>query len=136
MFGSIGWAVTMFTMGMVLDHSRIFQEAKCDANEGQRNYNVCFSVFAILMGCALLVGFMIPFKYKEVPGYNPNTNANMPMNNIGHGQQGELPQLSIKKWRLCQMFVGNFVAHFIIHGKRNLVLLHQVNKNQWIKKKS
>ena len=90
MFGSIGWGATMFIMGMVLDHSRIFQEAKCDVNEGQRNYNVCFFVFSGLMFCALLIGFMIPFKYKERPGYNAKPNA-MPMNNVNHGQQGRVP---------------------------------------------
>ena len=88
MFGSIGWGVTMFVMGMVLDHSRVFQEAKCQTNEGQRNYNVCFFVFALLMFIALLIGFMIPFKYKERPGYNPKANNSMPMNNVGHGNQG------------------------------------------------
>ena len=88
-FGSIGWAVTMFTMGMVLDHSRIFQNAKCDMNEGQRNYNVCFYVFAILMFCAFLVGSMLPFKYKERPGYGAKPGANnIPMNNVSHGQPG------------------------------------------------
>ena len=85
MFGSIGWGATMFIMGMVLDHSRVFQEAKCQTNEGQRNYNVCFFVFSILMFIALVVGFMLPFKYKERPGYNPNK---MQMNNVGHPQQG------------------------------------------------
>ena len=56
----------MFVMGMTLDHSRIFQDAKCDPNEGQRNYNVCFFVFATLMGIAFLVATALPFKYKEV----------------------------------------------------------------------
>jgi len=88
MFGSIGWGVTMFVMGMVLDHSRVFQEAKCQTNEGQRNYNVCFFVFSLLMFIALFVGFMIPFKYKERPGYNPKANNSMPMNNVGNGDQG------------------------------------------------
>ena len=96
MFGSIGWGVTMFVMGMVLDHSRVFQEAKCQTNEGQRNYNVCFFVFTVLMFIALLVGFMIPFKYKERPGYNPKSN-NMPMNNVGHGQAGKYSMFNHKK---------------------------------------
>ena len=96
MFGSIGWGVTMFVMGMVLDHSRVFQEAKCQTNEGQRNYNVCFFVFTVLMFIALLVGFMIPFKYKERPGYNPKSN-NMPMNNVGHGQAGKYSMFDHRK---------------------------------------
>ena len=67
MFGSIGWGVTMFIMGMVLDHSRIFQGAKCNMNQSQRNYNVCFSVFSGLMFLALLVGSQIPFRYSGSP---------------------------------------------------------------------
>ena len=55
-------------------------------NEGQRNYNVCFSVFSTLMGCALIVATQMPFIYT---GPEP-TNANaMPMNNIPNGRQVE-----------------------------------------------
>ena len=54
MFGSFGWAVTMFIMGMVLDHSKLFQHAKCEMSRGQRNYNVCFFAFATFMFLALL----------------------------------------------------------------------------------
>ena len=80
MFGSIGWALTMFVMGMVLDHSKIFQHAKCDMNRGQRNYNVCFFVFSILMFLALLVASQLSFKYSTPPSQN-----NMPMNNMPNG---------------------------------------------------
>lgn len=83
MFGSIGWGVTMFIMGMVLDHSKIFQNARCDMNQSQRNYNICFSVFSSLMFCALLVATQLPFKYG-----GPPTANNVPMNNIQNGQQG------------------------------------------------
>ena len=65
----------MFVMGMTLDHSRIFQDAKCDPNEGQRNYNVCFFVFATLMGIAFLVATALPFKYKEVSSRNYSTRT-------------------------------------------------------------
>ena len=105
MFGSIGWGVTMFVMGMVLDHSRVFQEAKCQTNEGQRNYNVCFFVFALLMFIALIVGFMLPFKYKERPGYNPKANNSMPMNNVNHGSQGINLLYSQLEKKLCVMKV-------------------------------
>jgi hypothetical protein len=30
MFGSIGWGITMFIMGIVLDYSTIFPSAKSD----------------------------------------------------------------------------------------------------------
>jgi hypothetical protein len=53
-------------------------------NEGQRNYNVCFAVFSILMGCALLVATQLPFIYA---GPMPKDTNNMPMNNIPNGRQ-------------------------------------------------
>ena len=84
MFGSIGWGVTMFIMGMVLDHSKIFLFAKCDMNRGQRNYNVCFSVFSGLMFLALLVATQLPFRYQGKP-------QNMPMNNMNQPGGGGHP---------------------------------------------
>jgi len=106
MFGSMGWGLAMFIMGMVLDHSKIFQvcltstfqfreidiinsisikDARCDMNEGQRNYNVCFSVFSTLMGLALIVATQMPFKYSSNAPKDPGT---MPMNNMnGNGSQ-------------------------------------------------
>ena len=77
MFGSIGWGVTMFIMGMVLDHSKIFLFAKCDMNRGQRNYNICFSVFSGLMFLALLVATQLPFRYSA-----SQPASSMPMNNM------------------------------------------------------
>ena len=82
MFGSIGWGTTMFIMGMVLDHSKIFQDAKCDMNEGQRNYNVCFFVFASLMFLAFVVATQLPFRYSS-----KQQNA-MPMNQMNQQQNG------------------------------------------------
>jgi hypothetical protein len=61
-----------------------FQDAKCDMNEGQRNYNVCFSVFSALMGCALLVATQMPFIYV---GPDPSDKQAMPMNNLQNGRQ-------------------------------------------------
>ncbi len=82
MFGSFGWAVAMFIMGMVLDHSHFDRAtSKCDVNLGQKNYHVCFYVFAFFMACALLVATQIPFNYTAVP-----TN-NVPMANMNKQQQ-------------------------------------------------
>jgi len=63
MFGSMGWGVTMFVMGIVLDYSTIFPSAKCDLSAGERNYNVCFYMFSLMMFVALLVATQIPFRY-------------------------------------------------------------------------
>ncbi len=92
MFGSIGWAVTMFIMGMVLDHSKFFQHAKCNMNRGQRNYNVCFSVFSGLMFLALLVASQIPFRY-ATPAPTQN---NVPMGNMGGQSQQKKPEETAK----------------------------------------
>ena len=95
MFGSIGWAVTMFIMGMVLDHSKIFLFAKCDMNRGQRNYNICFSVFSGLMFLALVVGTQLPFRYQGKPSSVPMNN--MPNQDQQKKQPGETAQDRLKK---------------------------------------
>jgi len=54
-------------------------------NEGQKNYNVCFTVFSTLMGLALLVATQLPFKYStNTPSKDP---ASIPLNNINQGPQ-------------------------------------------------
>ncbi len=61
MFGSLGWGLTMFVMGIVLDHSR-FEKERCEPSDAQRDYHVCFYVFSFLMLCAFIVATQIPFK--------------------------------------------------------------------------
>ncbi len=87
MFGSIGWGVTMFIMGIVLDHSKIFQHAKCEMNRGQRNYNVCFAVFSALMFLALVVATQLPFRYSGAPP--PASGPANPRSNMQNGQQNQ-----------------------------------------------
>ena len=96
MFGSIGWAVTMFIMGMVLDHSKIFQGAKCAMNQSQRNYNVCFFVFSCLMFLAFLAATQIPFRYAGAPASTAN---NVPMGAMGNNAAatGGKPEESTKE---------------------------------------
>ena len=84
-FGSMGWGLTMFFMGMVLDHSR-YLDSQCEVSDAQRNYHVCFSVFAFLMFCALLVATQIPFRYSVVPSNNVPM-ANMQQQHNGGTQQ-------------------------------------------------
>ena len=94
MFGSIGWGVTMFIMGMVLDHSKIFQNAKCNMNQGQRNYNICFSVFSSLMFLALVTASQIPFRYAGAPA----AQNSMPMGNMNQSKKPEeSPKERLKK---------------------------------------
>ncbi|ELT88520.1 hypothetical protein CAPTEDRAFT_180902 [Capitella teleta] len=62
MFGSVGWAVAMFIVGIALDYSNIFPNHPC-GNEQlvDRNYTVCFAVFSVLMCCAFLTATQFKF---------------------------------------------------------------------------
>lgn len=54
MFGSLGWGLAMFFVGIALDHSTAFPGHPCGPHEKERNYTICFAVFSVLMGCALI----------------------------------------------------------------------------------
>jgi hypothetical protein len=56
MFGSCGWAIAMFFIGIALDHST-FPNRKCKALPQEKNYTVCFAIFVVLMGLALLLAW-------------------------------------------------------------------------------
>lgn len=66
MFGSVGWAITMFFVGIALDRSTDFAGHPCGAHERERNYNVCFTYFAILMLAATGVAYKFDFDYENV----------------------------------------------------------------------
>uniref|UniRef100_A0A1A9V2L8 Major facilitator superfamily associated domain-containing protein n=1 Tax=Glossina austeni TaxID=7395 RepID=A0A1A9V2L8_GLOAU len=83
MFGSFGWGLSMFFVGIVLDHSTSFSHHPCDAGHMEKNYNVCFGIFSILMTCAIISASKITFKYDPVgvdtepseETIDPNTKA-------------------------------------------------------------
>ena len=62
MYGSIGWGVLMFIMGIVLDYSNVWPDAKCKMNAGERNYNVCFFMFSLMMFLAFIMATQIQFR--------------------------------------------------------------------------
>lgn len=66
MFGSVGWAITMFFVGIALDRSTDFPGHPCGAHERERNYNVCFTYFAFLMLAATAVAYKFDFDYENV----------------------------------------------------------------------
>lgn len=76
MFGSLGWAVAMLLMGLVLDSSTDFKSHPCLPHERERNYKSCFTVFALLMAGATMVAYKFRFEYDDV---------------VGDGQAGEIP---------------------------------------------
>jgi hypothetical protein len=66
MFGSLGWAVAMFSVGILLDQAKAFTDHPCGkAGPDERNYSVCFAIYSVLMGCALVVATQFQFNYGE-----------------------------------------------------------------------
>jgi hypothetical protein len=53
MFGSLGWGLSMFFVGLALDHSSTFPDHPCGIKHiAEKNYTICFAVFSVLMSCA------------------------------------------------------------------------------------
>ncbi|KAL1491782.1 hypothetical protein ABEB36_012328 [Hypothenemus hampei] len=66
MFGSFGWGIAMFFVGIALDHSTSFPNHPCGVpDKKERNYTICFATFSVLMGAALMAATQISFKYDE-----------------------------------------------------------------------
>ncbi|KMQ92798.1 major facilitator superfamily domain-containing protein 6-like isoform x1 protein [Lasius niger] len=63
MFGSLGWGLAMFFVGIALDHSTAFPYHPCKPDEREKNYTICFAIFSVLMGAALITATQINFKY-------------------------------------------------------------------------
>ncbi|KAJ8911081.1 hypothetical protein NQ315_015253 [Exocentrus adspersus] len=69
MFGSLGWGLAMFFVGIALDHSTAFPNHPCGPDKKEKNYTICFATFSVLMGAALISATQINFKYDEpAPG--------------------------------------------------------------------
>lgn len=67
MFGSLGWGLSMFFVGIALDHSTAFPNHPCEPDKKEKNYTICFATFSVLMGAALIIATQINFKYEDVP---------------------------------------------------------------------
>ncbi|XP_012532666.1 major facilitator superfamily domain-containing protein 6 isoform X2 [Monomorium pharaonis] len=67
MFGSLGWGLAMFFVGIALDHSTAFPDHPCRPDEREKNYTICFAIFSVLMGAALITATQINFKYDVAP---------------------------------------------------------------------
>ncbi|XP_014478454.1 PREDICTED: major facilitator superfamily domain-containing protein 6 isoform X2 [Dinoponera quadriceps] len=63
MFGSLGWGLAMFFVGIALDHSTAFPDHPCKPDPREKNYTICFAIFSVLMGAALITATQINFKY-------------------------------------------------------------------------
>lgn len=64
MFGSLGWGLSMFLLGIALDRSTAFTNHPCGRpGEREKNYKICFFAFSVLMGGALISATQITFRY-------------------------------------------------------------------------
>ncbi|XP_014290851.1 major facilitator superfamily domain-containing protein 6 [Halyomorpha halys] len=66
MFGSLGWGLAMFFVGIALDHSVAFPDHPCVPDAKEKNYTICFATFSVLMGAALITATQINFKYDPI----------------------------------------------------------------------
>ncbi|XP_015904990.1 major facilitator superfamily domain-containing protein 6 [Parasteatoda tepidariorum] len=66
MFGSLGWGLAMFFVGIALDQSTAFPDHPCGPHERERNYTICFATFSVLMGCALIAATQLKFEYEVI----------------------------------------------------------------------
>ncbi|VVC44879.1 Hypothetical protein CINCED_3A024019 [Cinara cedri] len=66
MFGSLGWGLAMFFVGIALDHSTAFPDHPCNGpQDREKNYTICFATFSVLMGAALITATQMNFRYEE-----------------------------------------------------------------------
>lgn len=66
MFGSLGWGLAMFFVGIALDHSTAFPDHPCNGpQDREKNYTICFATFSVLMGAALITATQMSFRYEE-----------------------------------------------------------------------
>lgn len=66
MFGSLGWGLAMFFVGIALDHSTAFPDHPCDGpQDREKNYTICFATFSVLMGAALITATQMNFRYED-----------------------------------------------------------------------
>uniref|UniRef100_A0A336MMX4 CSON014448 protein n=1 Tax=Culicoides sonorensis TaxID=179676 RepID=A0A336MMX4_CULSO len=74
MFGSLGWGLAMFFMGIALDNSTSFTAHPCTPLKLERNYTICFATFSILMGAALITATQIKYPTNVIFNINESNN--------------------------------------------------------------
>ncbi|RTG88425.1 uncharacterized protein DC041_0007044 [Schistosoma bovis] len=64
-FGSIGWALSMFFIGLILDHSTSFPDYPClHPGYREKNYMVCFATYSVFIAFALFIATQFTFQYE------------------------------------------------------------------------
>ena len=121
MFGSFGWGITMFFVGMALDNSTKFTDHPCGAHIGERNYVTCFTIFVFLMSCALVAATQFSFDFEshyttttddiqlkpydyESSGPKPWLNTAPPINKPPELVARDKKFEFIDNWKVCPFF--------------------------------
>ncbi|KAB0795046.1 hypothetical protein PPYR_11885 [Photinus pyralis] len=91
MFGSLGWGLAMFFVGIALDHSTAFTDHPCEPERKEKNYTICFATFSVLMGAALITATQINFKY-DVPEEAPAKKEEQPTLTYEDKMQAQLAE--------------------------------------------
>lgn len=99
MFGSLGWGLSMFFVGIALDHSTAFPNHPCEPDKKEKNYTICFATFSVLMGAALIIATQINFKYEDAPEETPKDKVPPPLTHEDQlqaqlAEQLQLPSLA------------------------------------------
>lgn len=126
MYGSFGWGITMFLVGMALDNSTTFKDHPCGPHIGERNYVTCFTIFAFLMSCTLLIA--TKFKFDETPTnytneismaqYDYESSEPKPWQNtapaINVPKEYQEPKKVefIDRWKVCQLVCDRSIDWF------------------------
>lgn len=92
MFGSLGWGLAMFFVGIALDHSTAFPDHPCGPEKKEKNYTICFATFSVLMGAALITATQINFKYDEMPEELPPKKEEQPVMTYEDKMQAQLAE--------------------------------------------
>ncbi|CAG2064010.1 unnamed protein product, partial [Timema podura] len=95
MFGSLGWGLAMFFVGIALDHSTAFPEHPCTPDEREKNYTICFATFSVLMGAALITATQINFRYDFSGDLEPEIKVPAPPTREEALQQELAQQLNL-----------------------------------------
>lgn len=92
MFGSLGWGLAMFFVGIALDHSTAFPNHPCGPDKKEKNYTICFATFSVLMGAALISATQITFKYDDNPPPAEPQNTEAPPLSYEDQMQAQLAE--------------------------------------------
>lgn len=66
MYGSVGWGLAMFCIGISLDQAIKFHHHPCGVpGEREKNYVICFTIFSVFMFFAMITATQMTFTYDD-----------------------------------------------------------------------